>query len=201
MPFRSKTARRGRYPTRRSGGVTDCMAKNQTRLHPGVGHKERHPKLGVVIDAQNISQKAGLNCGRCVGCRNTAECARWKIHRFRATYTTTILFRHGTDVRTVMSYTGHADTATVLRYFSPAEDPRHRKESAALRGCDVSDDERPLKGLRSHTARHLYALRRCCATGIKGSRKENHYEPRRAIQTPEVDNHSHACRQLADRRE
>lgn len=76
-------------------------------------------------------RKAGLNCGHCSGCRGPNECSRWKIHRFRATYTTTLL-RNGVDVRTVMSYTGHEDMATVLRYLTPAEDAPMQKKVSGI---------------------------------------------------------------------
>jgi integrase len=89
-----------------------------------------HLVLGTKFDTPNskwlpmlkrIVRNAGMNCGRCKGCKATAnECSRWKIHQFRATYTTTLL-RNGVDVRTVMSYTGHADMATVMRYLTPSD--------------------------------------------------------------------------------
>lgn len=65
-------------------------------------------------------KRAGLNCGQCKPCRERQECERWYLHKFRATYTTSLL-RAGIDVRTVMEYTGHADMDTVLRYLSAAE--------------------------------------------------------------------------------
>jgi integrase len=69
---------------------------------------------------KRIVRKAGLNCEHCRACREFDECERWYLHKFRATYTTSLL-RAGIDVRTVMKYTGHADMATVLRYLSTAE--------------------------------------------------------------------------------
>jgi integrase len=71
--------------------------------------------LGTVNDTPNwkwlqmlkrVARRAGLNCERCKGCKGTKECSQWILHRFRATYTTTLL-RNGVDPRTVMSYTGH----------------------------------------------------------------------------------------------
>jgi len=85
--------------------------------------------LGTANDTPNwkwlpllkrLVKKAGLNCGHCQGCREHNECGRWYLHKFRATYTTSLL-RAGIDVRTVMTYTGHADMETVLRYLSSAE--------------------------------------------------------------------------------
>ena len=60
---------------------------------------------------------AELDCGQCEGCKGTTECSRWYLHKFRATYTTTLL-RNGVDARTVMAFTGHEDLATVSTLFS-----------------------------------------------------------------------------------
>jgi integrase len=69
---------------------------------------------------KRLVRNAGLNCEHCRSCLDREECERWYLHKFRATYTTSLL-RAGIDVRTVMKYTGHADMATVLRYLSTAE--------------------------------------------------------------------------------
>jgi integrase len=88
--------------------------------------------LGTANDTPNwkwlqtlkrVVRRAGLNCEHCKGCKNTKECSQWILHQFRATYTTTLL-RNGVDPRTVMSYTGHSDFATMMRYLKPAEDTR-----------------------------------------------------------------------------
>jgi integrase len=106
-------------------------------------HREANPKTVLVLGTKNdtpnrkwlqmlkrSARSAELNCGRCPGCRKNDECNRWTIHKFRATYTT-MLLRNGVDARTVMSYTGHEDLATVLRYLAPAEDePMQQKVSA-----------------------------------------------------------------------
>lgn len=94
--------------------------------------KEKHGGrlvLGTSNDTPNwkwlpllkrLVRQASLNCGYCQGCREQDECEHWYLHKFRATYTTSLL-RAGIDTRTVMEYTGHANLATVLRYLSPAE--------------------------------------------------------------------------------
>lgn len=94
--------------------------------------KEKHGGrlvLGTTNDTPNwkwlpllkrLARKADLNCGHCRGCRERNECERWYLHKFRATFTTSLL-RAGIDARTVMSFTGHEDLATVMRYLSPAE--------------------------------------------------------------------------------
>jgi integrase len=76
---------------------------------------------------KRLVRSAGLNCGHCVGCREQEQCERWHLHKFRATYTTSLL-RAGIDPRTVMQYTGHSDMATVMRYLNPAELPDTQKK-------------------------------------------------------------------------
>jgi integrase len=65
--------------------------------------------------------ECGAKLRACEGCKGTTECSPWYLHKFRATYTTTLL-RNGVDARTVMAFTGHEDLATVLRYLAPAGD-------------------------------------------------------------------------------
>jgi integrase len=96
--------------------------------------------LGTVNDTPNrrwilmlkrCVKRAGLNCNRCKGCQVHKECYRWKIHQFRSTYITTLL-RNGVDVRTVMSFSGHSNMATVLRYLSPAEGASMQKKLSSI---------------------------------------------------------------------
>jgi integrase len=70
---------------------------------------------------KGLAKKAGLNCGECGTCVSTegAECERWFLHKFRATYITTLL-RNGMDLRSVMALSGHADLESVMRYLRPA---------------------------------------------------------------------------------
>jgi len=67
-----------------------------------------------------LVRDAGLNCGRCASCHKLKECERWYLHKFRATYITTLL-RNALDLRTVMKLSGHSDLASVERYIRPAE--------------------------------------------------------------------------------
>jgi site-specific recombinase XerD len=55
-----------------------------------------------------------------VSCAKQRLCERWYLHKFRATYITTLL-RNGLDLRTVMKLSGHSDMASVERYIRPAE--------------------------------------------------------------------------------
>ena len=96
--------------------------KERPGTHLVLGTKYDTPNWKWLPMLKRVVRNAGMNCGRCRGCKGAAmECSRWKIHQFRATYTT-MLLRGGVDVRTVMSYTGHADMATVMRYLTPAGD-------------------------------------------------------------------------------
>jgi integrase len=95
--------------------------KDRPNTHLVLGTANDTPNWKWLLMLKRAVRKAGLNCGRCKGCKGkTKECHLWKIHQFRATYTT-MLLRSGVDVRTVMSYTGHADMATVMRYLTPAD--------------------------------------------------------------------------------
>ena len=67
-----------------------------------------------------LARDAGLNCGSCKGCVARRECEHWFLHKFRATFITTLL-RNGLDLRTMMSLSGHSDLESVMRYLRPAE--------------------------------------------------------------------------------
>jgi integrase len=69
---------------------------------------------------KNLVRDAGLNCDHCEKCVDRKECERWYLHKFRATYITTLL-RNGVDLRTVMKFSGHSDLESVMRYLRPAE--------------------------------------------------------------------------------
>jgi len=73
----------------------------------------------------------GLNCGGCNGCNGSGDCSRWYIHKFRATFTTTLL-RSGMDARSVMEITGHEDIETVMRYWKPLKQSEAATKIAAI---------------------------------------------------------------------
>jgi integrase len=82
---------------------------------------------------KRLVNKAGLNCGSCEGCkRKPAACERWFLHKFRATYITTLL-RNGVDLRTTMALSGHSDLESVMRYLRPAEGSAVQKRVNAIR--------------------------------------------------------------------
>jgi integrase len=98
-------------------------------------YREQHPdgrlvfgKLGGTVDEpdghllrrlKSLVKRAGLNCGNCATCISNEECGNWYLHKFRANYITTLL-RNNTDLRSVMSLSGHSDLASVMRYLRPA---------------------------------------------------------------------------------
>jgi len=104
--------------------------KVRPKMRLVVGTQRDAPNRKWLQTLKRTVRAAGLNCGQCEGCKGTKECSRWYLHKFRATYTTTLL-RNGVDVRTVMAFTGHEDLATALRYLAPAGDePMQAKVSA-----------------------------------------------------------------------
>ena len=91
-------------------------------------HRLIFGRRGGLVDApdghllrrcKSLAHKAALNCNQCDTCEKRKECERWFLHKFRATYCTTLL-RSGLDLRTVQSLMGHADLASTMRYLRPA---------------------------------------------------------------------------------
>ena len=74
-------------------------------------HQLRHLK--------ELVKNAGLNCGNCKTCVASEQCEGWFLHKFRATFCTTLL-RSGMDLRTVQRLMGHSDLASTMRYLRPA---------------------------------------------------------------------------------
>jgi integrase len=84
-----------------------------------LGTKYHKPNTKLLRTLKRMAHNAGLNCGRCDGCREIKECQEFTLHRFRRTYLTTLL-RNGIDLRTVQAYSGHKDLASTMRYLRPA---------------------------------------------------------------------------------
>jgi integrase len=83
--------------------------------------KEDVPDGHLLRRQKNLAQVAGLSCGNCEACEESGECERWFLHKFRATYITTLL-RNGMELRTVMKLSGHSSIESVMRYLRPAGD-------------------------------------------------------------------------------
>jgi integrase len=101
--------------------------KAYRKVKPGVrlvfgklGGAEDVPDGHLLRRLKKIVKNAGLNCGNCETCVSNNECQHWFLHKFRATYITTLL-RSGMDLRTVMHLSGHADMESVMRYLRPAQ--------------------------------------------------------------------------------
>jgi integrase len=85
-----------------------------------LGTASDKPNTHLLRSLKRLAKGAGLNCGRCEGCKGKlGECQEWYLHRFRSTYLTTLL-RQGIDARTVQAFAGHSDLATTLKYLKPA---------------------------------------------------------------------------------
>lgn len=75
------------------------------------------------------ARNAGLNCGRCDGCKGKHNfCGEFTLHRFRRTYVTRMLRATKGDLRSVMARSGHVDLTSVMRYLEPAA---HIREAVA----------------------------------------------------------------------
>ena len=86
-----------------------------------LGTSARRPNTKLLKGLKVLARKAGLNCGRCEGCRSKSQdCHEYTLHRFRRTYMTTLL-RNGVDLKTVQSLVGHADLQSTMRYLRQAE--------------------------------------------------------------------------------
>ncbi|MEO6803561.1 MAG: site-specific integrase [Granulicella sp.] len=86
------------------------------------GTASDQPNRKLLRSLKRAVKNAGLNCGACATClKKNKECSQWFLHKFRATYITTLL-RSGMDLRTVMKLSGHSDLESVMRYLSPASD-------------------------------------------------------------------------------
>ena len=80
---------------------------------------------------KRLAKNAGLNCGHCEGCVESGQCEHWYLHKFRGTYLSNML-RGGVDPRTLMSYSGHSDLETLMRYLAPAELPDTQSKVNAI---------------------------------------------------------------------
>lgn len=81
------------------------------------------PNASMLYDLKLLVRAAKLNCGTCEQCVKGTGCDNWFLHKFRATYCTTLL-RDGMDLRTVQRLMGHSDLASTMRYLRPASTPQ-----------------------------------------------------------------------------
>jgi integrase len=83
------------------------------------GGKHDSPDGHLLRRLKLLVKNAELNCRVCNACMAVGECERWFLHKFRATFCTTLL-RSGMDLRTVQRLAGHSDLASTMRYLRPA---------------------------------------------------------------------------------
>jgi integrase len=96
-----------------------------------LGGTEDEPDGHLLRRLKGLVKKAGLNCDHCSTCISSKECEGWFLHKFRATYITTLL-RNGMDLRTVMKLSGHSSLESVMRYLRPAGGDEVQKRVNAI---------------------------------------------------------------------
>lgn len=97
-----------------------------------IGTANDQPPTKLLRTLKRAAHHAGLNCGLCTSCTERNECEVWFLHKFRATYITTML-RNGLDLRSVMQLSGHSDIESVMRYLRPAEGEELRARVNAVK--------------------------------------------------------------------
>lgn len=109
-----------------------CYRSDHPKQLLVTGTRTDQPNTKLLRSLKRAVHHAELNCGRCDACKERNECERWFLHKFRATYITTLL-RSGMDLRTVMKLSGHSDLESVMRYLSPAGDAAVRKHVSKIK--------------------------------------------------------------------
>jgi len=105
-------------------GLKKWLQDNQTRVLL-FGTDSDQPNNKMLKTLKRTARRAGLNCGRCAGCKKKdRECRLFTIHKFRRTYATRMLKATQGDYASVMERTGHSDVETLMRYLAPAESVR-----------------------------------------------------------------------------
>lgn len=84
------------------------------------GTKQGKPDIKLLVALKSDWRRAGLNCGKCKGCRGKkTQCGDAYLHKFRSTYLTRML--SFTNSRNVQRLAGHSSIVTTERYLRPAE--------------------------------------------------------------------------------
>jgi integrase len=100
--------------------------------HPGqnliVPSSKGNPNTKLLRMVKRMARRAKITCGHCPNCveglKGERGCDDFELHKFRRTCITTWL-RNKIDPRTVMTYAGHADLETTLRYLRPVAAEEH----------------------------------------------------------------------------
>ena len=91
-----------------------------------LGSRNDRPNKKLLLHMKWTARRAGLNCGRCDGCKARRECQQFTLHSWRRTYATR-LAQGGMDARSIMALMGHADIQTTMRYLAPMETKARKK--------------------------------------------------------------------------
>jgi len=83
------------------------------------GNGQDNPDGHFLEDLKRWAKVADINCGQCKSCLEKQKCEHVFLHKFRATFCTTLL-QSGLDIRTVMKLMGHSDLESTMRYLRPA---------------------------------------------------------------------------------
>jgi integrase len=118
LAFTIKDRERRSIPVPQLMPILHAWRKERPDMKLVLGTSKDRPNGKWLENLRRIVRQARMNCGDCIGCRKNSKCRRWWLHKFRATFTTNML-RSGLDARTVMDFTGHADIATVMKYWAP----------------------------------------------------------------------------------
>jgi len=110
-----------------SGLLEQLKKRYQKRAHERwIFPTERgQPDGHMLRKLQNLGLRAKLNCGDCRtksgrSCKVAACCKQLGLHKFRRTYAT-LHHETGVPIRTLMSWLGHADLETTIRYLAAAD--------------------------------------------------------------------------------
>ena len=85
------------------------------------------PNQKLLRELKRFVWRAGLACKTCDGCTGKYhECRDWTLHRFRATFITTMAQETDLDFRSIMKLSGHATWESFERYLGASTDKRIR---------------------------------------------------------------------------
>lgn len=91
-----------------------------------LGTRNGKPNTKLLLHMKWAARRAGLNCGKCDGCKDRKECEKFTLHALRRTYGTT-LARAGVDVHAIRDLLGHSDLQTTLAYIGTMESEKKRQ--------------------------------------------------------------------------
>jgi integrase len=91
-----------------------------------LGTRNDKPNTKLLLHMKWTARRAGLNCGRCDGCKARKECEQFTLHSWRRTYATR-LAQGGMDARSIMALMGHSDIQTTMRYLAPMDTKARKK--------------------------------------------------------------------------